>query len=352
MENDEYSWVQAIDGTPRQAFTDQELICCNLYPSSDVEHDGYPVSPLDTVITSVTSHMSIELYNKLYFQNGRAAKGMIVIQSDEIDDPTLEGIKQQFNASINDVTNSFRTPIFGVSQKDIVTWVPTTSQKKDGEFEFLFDQTTRNILAAFNMSPDELPGFTYLSKGTNQQTLSESNNEFKLLAARDTGIRPLLLKIQSFLNESLFPIMDPELSQLCQIVLAGFDAETKEQESNQLKEDIGIHYTYDEIMEKVEKPIVGESIGGKFPLNEQYRSILDTYFTQNTVVGKFADSPSAILDPLLKYRRDAYFFQYLQLLKETNLGAFNAWISTRSDSLNILKMLLVDYIQDEKEIKE
>jgi hypothetical protein len=118
LKADRYSWIQYIDGTPRQAFTPEEMIVYNLYPSSDVEHNGYPVTPLDTVITSVTSHTSIELYNKLYFQNGRAARGMLVIQSDEIDNSTIEDIKQQYNASINNVTNSFRTPIFGVGTKD------------------------------------------------------------------------------------------------------------------------------------------------------------------------------------------------------------------------------------------
>src|SRR5690606_11242789 len=118
--------------------------------------------------------------------------------SDEIDQSVIEDMKQQFNASINNVTNSFRTPIFGVAKEDTINWVSTQPQRKDGEFQFLFDQTTRNILSSFNMSPDELPGFTHLSRGTNQQSLSESNNEYKLIAARDTGIRPLLLHFEAF----------------------------------------------------------------------------------------------------------------------------------------------------------
>src|SRR5690606_2526448 len=96
FETDHYDWVQVVDGQPRQAFTSKEMLVFNLYSSTDIEHNGYPVSPLDTVASSVTTHISIDVYKKLFFQNGRAAKGMLLIQSDEIDQPTLEDIKQQF----------------------------------------------------------------------------------------------------------------------------------------------------------------------------------------------------------------------------------------------------------------
>jgi len=347
LEADQYAWVQAIDGTPKQAFTAEEMIVYNLYPSSDVEHNGYPVTPIDTVMISVTTHGSIEVYNKLYFQNGRAAKGMLVINSDEIDQSVVEDIKQQFNANINSVSNSFRTPIFGVGKEDAVQWVSTTPQKKDGEFEFLFDQVTRNILSAFNMSPDELPGFNHLSRGTNQTSLSESSNEFKLIASRDTGIRPLILRIQDFLNEKLFTVIDPELSQLCNIVIAGFDAETKEQESQRLERDMPIHYTYDEVMSDVDKEQVGPSMGGNLPFNERYKQNLDTYVDTGKVMGHFMDSPSSVIDPLLKYKRDQFFFQWLEVIAQNNPEAAMAYFNTRKDSMKILRLYLEDYLLED-----
>lgn len=349
MEQGQYAWVQVINGTPKQAFTSKEMIVYNLYPSSDVEHNGYPVTPIDTVMTSITTHMSIEVYNKLYFQNGRASRGILVIQSDEIDQSVIEDIKQQFNASINNVTNSFRTPIFGVSSQDNVNWVSTQPTRKDGEFQFLFDQTTRNIMSAFNMSPDELPGFAHLSRGTNQQAMSEASNEWKLTAARDTGIRPLILKVQDFLNEKLFPLIDRELSQLCNIQLAGFDAETKQQESVRLQQDMPIHYDYDSVLEEVDKVQVGVHMGGKIPFNEHYRTAIDTYLDVSTISEHFMDSPAAIVDPVLKYKRDEFWFQYMQMLAEFNPAAAQAYFATRPNALKLLKLYLQDFL-DEDEI--
>jgi hypothetical protein len=343
-----YAWIQVVENIPRQAFTHDEMLVCNLYPSTDIEHNGYPVTPLDTIMQAVTTHISIETYNRLYFANGRATKGILVIQSDEIDQATIEGIKQQFNASINSVGNSFRTPIFGVSSEDSVNWVPMNQQKKDGEFQFLYDSVARNILSAFGMSPDELPGYGHLSKGTNQQSLSEANNEYKLTAARDTGIRPLILKFQDFINESLFPLIDPELSQICSISLSGLDADTRQDEALRLQQDMPIHMNMDEVLDYVDKSAVGKHLAGDVDFNERYQLIVDKYIDTGHYMGHKID-PAYMMDPMLKYRRDGFFFQNLELQMELNPFAVQAYFAMRPDSIEILKMLEQDMLDEDIE---
>ena len=347
LQEDRYAWLQVIDGTPRQAFTHDEMLVFNLFPSTDVEHNGYPVSPLDTVVSSVTTHISIDAYKKLYFQNGRASKGMLVIQSDEVDQQTLDNMKLQFNASINNVSNSFRTPIFGIGTEDKVSWLPLTGEGLGDEFQFMYDQIARNILSAFGMSPDELPGYGHLSKGTNSQTLSESNNEFKLTAARDTGLRPLILKFQTFLNQRLFPIMDPLLSKICEIRLAGLDAQSKEQETTRLQQDQALHMTYDETLHQVDKEPVGKVLGGQFPFNERWQLVADKYLNVSDIKGPLMGSPSAIVDPLLKYKRDPFFLQWLQLLAQVNPHAVQAYFAPRPFALEFLKMQIEDDLDSE-----
>lgn len=341
----QYSWIQVVEGTPRQAFTQDEMLICNLFPTTDIEHNGYPMTPLDTIMQAVTTHISIETYNRLYFANGRASKGILVIQSDEIDHATIEGIKQQFNASINSVGNSFRTPIFGVGSEDSVQWVPLNQQKKDGEFQFLFDSVARTILSAFGMSPDEIPGYTHLSKATAQQSLSEGNNEYKLTAARDTGLRPLILKFQDFMNSQLFPLVDPELSQICTVHLSGLDAETRQDEALKLQQDMPIHMTMNDVMEVVEKAPVGRHLGGDVDFNERYQLIVDKYLSVDMFMGNKID-PAYTVDPILKYRRDGFFFQNIDLVAQFNPQALAAFFAYRPDSIEILKMLQQDMLDE------
>ena len=778
LKEDKYAWLQVIDGTPRQAFTHDEMLVFDLFPSTDIEHNGYPVSPIDTVVSSITTHISIDTYKKLYFQNGRASKGMLVIQSDEVDQATLDNMKLQFNASINSVSNSFRTPIFGIGKEDKVEWLSMIGEgARDADFQFMYDQVARNILSAFSISPDELPGYGHLSKGTNSQTLSEcfdpstgvltrnglfsahdllddkketpievwsgkkwekarlfytgekevrethlssnltiktspdhrfrivnpdgklvwkhqkdlcvgdtalvnanpisgseevvpsyrdkpitpdmmevlgwmtgdgnvvlprkrsggsitlfyhhdkeidvrnrhanilqkfgidasmvdteiseeqaqsiadrygfnsvstirrtisihstdlvrwiekqgfvkdgiksvpefihsspvnfrtaflkglfsadghatesgsviltiqedkaresvrqmliglgirttsmqghnrdsfgkkefsyklsikdrnaywsqigfiqehksnrekqqlwiideipknilsflakkcldngqllskadrdilvsasnekrgisknhlislakktntllpewlhefhlekvtklvdleetikmvdvevfseehafmlsgiqvhnSNNEFKLTAARDTGLRPMILKFQTFFNQRLFPIIDPLLAKICEVKFAGLDAQSKEQESARLQQDMAIHMTYDEVLHESDKDKVGKAFGGEFPFNERYQLILDKYMDVGAIRARFFDDPGSIVDPIQRYKRDPFFIQYLQLLSQINPAAVQAYFAPRPFAMDMLKLNISDMLEE------
>jgi len=349
FKQENYVWAQVVNGTPEKAFASDELVVQNLYPSTDIEHNGYPVTPLDTCMSSVVSHISIDTYNRLYFQNGRAAKGMLVVKSDAMDQDVIENIKAQFYASINTVSNSFRAPIFGINTGDEVSWQPMVSSTGDGEFQFLYDSVARNILSAFNMSPDELPGYGHLSRGTNQKTMSESSNEFKLTASRDTGLRPLVLKFQAFFNEYLFPIIDPELSRICSVQFSGLDAKNEEEQSLRLQQDSPLFMTYDDVLEEVDKQPIGKRLGGTLPFNERWNIAIDKYVDVSEVKGSFLDDPASFVDPISKYKRDAFWMQYVQFLGQVNPEAVKAKFTTPAHSIEILKMLIQDSLEEDEE---
>jgi hypothetical protein len=316
FQNDEYAYVEVIENQPRQAFTEDEMVVWDMYPVTDYELNGYPITPIDTVINDVVTHINITTYNKLYFQNGRAARGMIVIKSTDISPDLITQIRNHMTASINNVNNSFRVPVFGVDVEDEISWQPFEGQgARDMEFEYLYDNNARAILSAFQISPDELPGYSHLSKGTNNQALSESSNEYKMEAARDVGIRPLLLKFQDFFNEVIIPLIDPVLAQLCVLKFAGLDADTAEKESTRLAQDQQLHMDYDEIRLHVEKEPVGQEWGGRFPLNAAYQAVLDKYWTVGQIKEHFFGQVGASKDPKWDYVRDPFWFQYQQLLQ-------------------------------------
>ncbi len=310
---DEYAWIQVIDGRVMQAFTDEEMLVHNFFPVVDVEMDGFPVTPIDTMISAITTHINITKHNQIYFQTGRATRGMLVFKSDEVDESVLNRIKQQFNASINSVDNAWRMPVFSVGSSDEISWEAIDNSSRDAEFQYLTDMNARVIFAAFQISPDEVPGWSYLSRGTNNQGLSESNNEYRLEAARDVGIRPLLAQFEEFINTSLFPLIDATLAKICRVKLVGLDAETEEKESVRLQQDSPVHGTMDWIMGKVEKKPFGREWGGEFPLNPQYQAILDKYYTVGQIKEHFMGIVGASKDPQWNYVRDPFYFQNLQL---------------------------------------
>lgn len=313
FENDEYAWIQVIENRPVQAFGPEECYVHNVYPVTDVELQGYPLTPLDTVISAVTMHINITKHNRLYFENGRAARGMLVIQSDDVDDGVVARIRNQFAASVNNVNNSWRMPVFGVGTGEQISFQPIETAGRDMEFQYLSDTNARVILSAFQMSPEELPGYAHLSRGTNSQALSESNNEYKLEAHRDVGIRPLLAHFQDFINNRIFPLIDEELSKLCYIRLIGLDAETPEKENIRIQQDAPIHMNFDEILARVEKKPVGRELGGKFPFNPQFQAILDKYLPVGVILERFFGVEGAAKKPEYAYVRDPFWFQFQQI---------------------------------------
>lgn len=312
--NDEYCWVQAIDGTPRQVFTAEEMKTYNFYPVPDIELDGYPVTPIDTVISAVTTHINIVTHNRLYFQSGRAARGMLLIKSEDVSPTVVHNIKQQFNASINSVNNAWRMPVFGCGTDESIEWQPIDSGGgRDMEFQYLTDLNAREIMTAFMMSPDELPGWSYLSRGTNNQALSEGNNEYKLQAARDVGIRPLLHGFEDFINSRILPLIDADLAKKARVQFRGLEADNAEKESVRIQQDMAIWETYDGVLQRVEKDPVGKEWAGEIPLNPTIKSYWDQYFTVGEILAKHCNRVGADKDPSLAYRRDEFFFQWAQL---------------------------------------
>jgi hypothetical protein len=215
----------------------------------------------------------------------------------------------------------------------------------------MYDQIARNIMSAFSMSPDELPGYSHLTRGTNSQTLSESNNEFKLTAARDTGLRPLILKFQTFFNEILLPIMDPLLAKVCEAKFSGLDAQSKEQESTRLQQDMPTFLTMDDVLHEVDKDPLGKYLGGKFLFNERFQLILDKYKNVGEIMGEMLGDDSAIVDPLLRYKRDPFHLQWLQLMAQVNPAAVQAYLAPRPFAFEMLRMCVQDSLDEENDEK-
>lgn len=308
----DYPWVQVIQGRPDQVFTNEECVVQNFYPTTDIELEGYPLTPLDTVITAVTTHINIGTHNKLYFQSGRAARGMIVFKTEDLNDNTLDPIRQQFMANVNGVGNSWRTPIFAVGADDDVSWQSIDNSGRDMEFQYLSDSNARTLLSAFHMSPEELPGCAHLSRGSTSQALSESNKEYILTAARDTGLRPLMSQMQNYVNK-IFQIMDPDLAAVASVKFVGLEAETPEKEAQRNQEDMAIHKTLDEVLHEVDKKPVGKAWGGEFPLNQPWQQALFQHRYVGDIMEHFFGVEGASKDPTLRYIRDPMWFQWQQL---------------------------------------
>lgn len=189
---DKYSWVQVLEGSKvKQVFTDDQLLVTNFYPVPDVEMCGHPITPLDNVISAVTTHVNITQYNKVYFQSGRAARGALIFKSEDADYEALKAMQAHFQANINSAANAWRMPVIVIGKEDEIDWQQMDQQgQRDAEFQYLTDSVARTIMSAFQISPDELTAWSYLGRSTGSQTLSECLDP-EMRVFTDVGLVPL-----------------------------------------------------------------------------------------------------------------------------------------------------------------
>jgi hypothetical protein len=315
-EQGEYVWVQVVEGVPRQVFTADEMKVQLLQGPRRRAGRLPRHADRHRHLGDHDPHQHHHAQQALLPERPRLARHA-GHQVGRRQPPVVHNIKQQFNASINNVNNSWRMPVFGCGSDEEINWQAIDSGGgRDMEFQYLTDMNAREILSAFMMSPDELPGWSYLSRGTNNQALSESNNEYKLEAARDLGIRPLISTFEDFINAHLLPLIDPDLAVKAKVRLVGLDSDNPEKEAVRTTQDMQIWMAMDDVMERVEKKPIGKAFGGTIPLNPAFQAILDKYFTVGQILERFCDVKGAAQDPTLNYRRDAFWFNQVEAMQQ------------------------------------
>lgn len=103
--NGEFAWIQVVEGVPQEAFTAEECRVHNFYSVPDIELNGYPLTPIDTALTAIITHINVTTYTKLYFESGKGCRGFLVIKSEEVDEKYVDKVRQVFNAQVNSVSN-------------------------------------------------------------------------------------------------------------------------------------------------------------------------------------------------------------------------------------------------------
>ena len=143
--------------------------------------------------------------------------------------------------------------------------------------------------------------------------------------------------------------MDPELAQIIHIKVSGLDAQSKQEESLRFQQDQAIHMTMDEIMEAAEKDKVGQHLAGEVVFNEYYTQAVDKYIDVNHFMAEKLGDPAHRFNTLLKFKRDAFWQQNMQMLTEMKPEAVQAYFAEDPEfSFEMYKEFMNDILEDEK----
>lgn len=318
MRNEEYDYLQVINGKVVEGFTRDELVFAKVYELSEIDLNGYAIGPLERSISMVTAHLQIENHQKMFFTHGMASKGLLVIQGD-VTPNQLRTLQAQWTNQVTGPSSAWRTPI--LAGIDGVQWQTLTGTNRDMEYAAYQDHVIRTLHSSFAIDPEET-GFGYLSKGVSQKSLGESNNEWKITASRDRGLRPLLSRVESLINEDILPKWNKDLSEKYKFCFVGLDAENRQEEIDRLQAEVQLHTTLDEAREQADLDPM--KIGGGLIMNPLLVTTLQSNIYKGVFMEKFLGVEGASERPDLQYIPDPFWFQWqefqMQMMQQQSMA--------------------------------
>lgn len=197
------SFVQVWQGSIVRAYKRSELAFCIANPRTDIRSNGYGYAETEQLVNVITSQLWAEEYNRNFFKQGAAPKGLLNIRGDNIAPEQLEAFKRQWVANVAGAENAWRTPIM---QSEEIQYLNLQTSNLDMEYSRWLEYLIKIICAVYLIAPEEI-GF-YLSPGGMQQPTFDSNNEWKLKASKDRGLRPLLRFYADSINRNIIDKLD------------------------------------------------------------------------------------------------------------------------------------------------
>lgn len=238
-------YVQVYQTAVVNEFYPWELCFGVRNPSTFINANGYGCSELEDLINVVTALLWGDEYNRRFFSQGSAPKGLLRIKGG-MNDKTLQQFKQQWQAMISGVMQSWKTPVVEAD----VDWIDLQKNNRDMEYTSWMEYLIKLACAIYSIDPTEI-GWDISRSGGNSGLFEGSQAE-RLQHSKDKGLYPILKFIQRKINKYIVEQINPDF----EFVFMGLNGMTIEKELEMDIKKIGSFATINEIREKWDmKPI-------------------------------------------------------------------------------------------------
>jgi len=252
------AYVQMYQSKIISTFYPWELCFGVRNPMTDIRYNGYGRAELEDMIQTVTALLNSDFYNANFFKVGSAPKG-ILRYSGNINQNTVEDFRRQWMAQVSGVMNMHKMPIINADKLDFIN---TTMSNKDMEFAKYLEFLIKIACAAYKIDPSEI-GFPMSGNTEGTSGLGGNNQEEKIKYSKDKGLKPLLKKVQYWINMFLIWPLD-NTYEFRFVGLEGTDEQTE------LDRDVTMLTNFMTLNEIRAKRNLDPLEGGDVPLNPAY----------------------------------------------------------------------------------
>lgn len=247
------SYVQIYQNAKVNEFYPWELCFGIRNPSTSIYSNGYGCSELEELINVVTSMLWGDEYNRRFFSQGSAPKGLLRIKGTN-NEAALQQFRQQWQSMITGVMQSWKTPVVEAD----VDWIDLQKNNRDMEYSSWMEYLIKLACAIYSIDPSEI-GWD-ISRSSGNGGLFEGNQEQRLKHSKDKGLYPLLKFLQRKINKYIVEQINPDF----EFVFMGLNGLTIEEELKMDIDKVNSFMTVNEIREKYEMKSIE---GGDTPNN-------------------------------------------------------------------------------------
>lgn len=233
------AYVQVYQNNKVEEFYPWELCFGVRNPSTNIYANGYGCSELEDLINVVTSMLWGDEYNRRFFSQGSAPKGLLRVKGVN-NEAALQQFRQQWQSMISGVYQSWKTPVV---QAD-VDWIDLQKNNRDMEYNAWMEYLIKQACAIYSIDPTEI-GWDIARSGSNSG-LFEGNQAERLQHSKDKGLYPLLKFLQRKINKYIVEQINPDF----ELVFMGLNGMTISEELDMDIKKINSFQTINEIREK------------------------------------------------------------------------------------------------------
>ena len=215
-------------------------------PSSSIYANGYGTSELEELINVVTSMLWGDEYNRRFFSQGSAPKGLLRVKGN-VNEASLQQFKQQWQSMITGVMQSWKTPVV----EGDIDWIDLQKNNRDMEYTAWIEYLIKLACAIYSIDPTEI-GWDISKSGGGG--MFEGSQAERLKNSKDKGLYPLLKFLQRKINKYIVEQINPEF----EFQFVGLNGMTISEEVDLDVKKLGSFMKINEIREKWELEPIGE----------------------------------------------------------------------------------------------
>lgn len=264
-------YAQVYQSTKVTEFYPWEMCFGIRNPSSSIHANGYGVSELEELINVVTSMLWGDEYNRRFFSQGSAPKGLLRVKGNN-NEAALQQFKQQWQSMITGVMQSWKTPVVEAD----VEWIDLQKNNRDMEYTSWMEYLIKLACAIYSIDPTEI-GWD-ISRSSGNGGMFEGGQAQRLQHSKDKGLYPLLKFLQRKINKYIVSQIHPDF----EFIFMGLNGLTIEDELKMDIDKLGAFMTFNEVREKYELEPLEQ---GDIPNNSTYLQAANAAKQQTAMEG-------------------------------------------------------------------